>query len=398
MNRFRHLFAALLVGGLLRVLLACQTPTGFEAFRGGLSWYNDELAHLNYVRHLVEERAFPEKVGSVKAPDAFRRGDFEYYQPPLAYLAQAPAWMLGERIQPGMGWLAARLLEIVFSLLAIAVARSIAHRLAPGTGDAVAWMLALHPGLAYQGTLVSNDPFFWLLAALYLRTVLELPRNGPSWPLFPLAAALFLTKSSAVVLLPLPFLAVTPPLVDDFRPRRLVAPSLALLAGLAAAAPWYLRNLELHHSLLALETGHGAPYVVRDTLHDIPVLKMMTLYFLGSLWYPMDQLTSMRLLPRILESVACAAWVLPTVVEWGRARTSRLMPLLWAALVLGVLAFIPYAIRYRQSEARLLFHLLPAFTALWAISVGPRPTRWTWMALAPCLVAWVVIFGRYAAG
>lgn len=395
MRKNGTLLLALLCGLLLRAFLACEVPTGFESVHRGLSWYNDEKAHVNYVAHLASERNLPVQTKSVKDSGAFARGDFEYYQPPLAYFVQIPAWLAGEALQPGMGWLAVRLFEVLVGLLTLLAARSLAERLTPGTGDAVAWMLALHPGFAYQGVLVSNDPLFWLLSILFLLVVVELPRHGPTWLLAPLTAALLLTKSSAIVLLPLPFIALTPPLVDDFRPRRLLPATLALTLGILAAAPWYFRNIQVYGSVFALEVGHGAPYDFRATLTNIPVLKMMVLYFLGSLWYPMDQILSMRLVPRILELFACAAWLLPVFVESQRSRTSRITPLLWAALALGVLAFAPYAIRYCQSEARLLFQLLPAFTALWAVSVGPRPTRWTLLAVAPCVVVWTILLVRY---
>lgn len=398
MRKNGTLLLALLCGLLLRTFLACEVPTGFESVHRGLSWYNDEKAHLNYVTHLATKRAFPVQTKSVKDSGAFARGDFEYYQPPLAYLVQAPAWLAGEAFRPGTGWLAARLLEVFVAFLTLLAARSLAERLAPGTGEAVAWMLALHPGFAYQGVLVSNDPLFWLLSVLFLLVVVELPRHGPTWLLAPLTAALLLTKSSAIVLLPLPFIALTPPLVDDFRPRKLLPATLALALGILAAAPWYFRNLQVYGSIFALEIGHGAPYDLHSTLTNIPVLKMMTLYFLGSLWFPMDQMLSMRLVPRILETFACAAWILPVFVERLRARASAIAPLLWAALVLGLLAFVPYAVRYCQSEARLLFQLLPAFTALWAVSCGARPTRWTWLAIAPCIAVWGFVALRFVRG
>ena len=389
---------ALLVAALLRAFLACETPTDPESRRGGISGSRGESAQVDFVRHLAREGKPPIPTIPVQDSGSFLRAVPGCGQPPLACIVQAPAWWLGERLSPGSGWLSVRLLNAFLSVLSVAVAASLASRAVPGTGEAVAWMLAIQPGLAYQGSLAGGDPLFWLLSALFLRVVVEVPRQGPAWPLFPLSAALLLTKSSAIVLLPLPILALLPPLADAMRRRRLLPTAIAMGMGIAAAAPWYLHNQVFQHHVLALEACRGAGWDPHGALQSVLDLKSLVPAFLGSLWMPMDPSMGARAVPRVLISVASAAWILPPLVEWSRVRADRSSPLFLATLGLAAIAFVPYAIGCRQSEARIVLHMLPAFTALWAVSVGSRPTRWTWLALAPCLAAWIWIAARFALG
>ncbi|HXP89866.1 MAG TPA: hypothetical protein VN931_02940 [Fibrobacteria bacterium] len=388
MNRTLPLASALLVASALRLFLAFEVPTRFETRSGGLSWYNDERAHANYVRHLASDGSFPVQVNSVEVPGAFARGDFEYYQPPLSYLALVPAWRLGEAVRPGQGWLFARLLDALSGAATIFVAWLLVRRIAPGAENWAAWLLALHPGFCYQGVLVSNDPIFWLLGAAFLLVSVEFARGGRAWALAPLAAGLMLSKSSGLTLLPLPLLAAFPPFsADGFRPGKLLRAVLAVGIGLLVAFPWYLRNHHLYGSWMALEVGHGAPGSAFGTLEKIRVLKMLVLYFSTSLWFPMDMDWVVHPVPRTLFALASASWIVPLALRWKRFRD----PSTWlpgAAILLGVAAMVPYSLEYVESEARLLFHLLPAFVALWAVAVHPRPARWGALAMAPCLLTW----------
>ncbi len=388
MKRNFPLATVLLVALLLRIFLACATPTGFEAHSRGLSWYNDEWAHINYVRHLAVHRDFPVQTNSVKIPGAFARGDFEYYQPPLAYIALSPAWMFGEAFRPGLGWLFVRLLDALFGAATVLVAWAIVRKLSLGAENWAAWLLALQPGLCYQGALASNDPLFWLLGALFLLKTLDFAEGKSPWPLAPLAGALLLTKSSGLTLLPLPFLAVLPPIANDrFRPKRILQAATAIGMGILLAFPWYLRSHHVYGSWMALEVGHGAPYPLVETLTNIQMLKMMMLYFSTSLWFPMDQEWATHPLPRILFALGSAMWICPLLLSWKRFR-DPITWIPWAGLLLAIAAMIPYSIRYRQSEARLLFHLMPAFVALWAVAVQPRVARWGALAVSPALLTW----------
>jgi hypothetical protein len=387
MNPRRTFGAALLFAFLLRALLAFAVPTGYQARSGGLQWYNDERAHANYVRFLADSGRFPVQTHSVQTGQAFARGDFEYYQPPLSYLVQVPAWKLGEAVRPGMGWLFCRLLQAALGTALVAGSWALARRIAPGSQGWVAWILALHPGLCYQSALCSNDPLFWMVAALFLLVVLDIGKGERLWPLAPLTAAALLTKSSAITLLALPVLALSPPIVDRLRPKRLAEVVGWLGLGLAAAFPWYLRNHHLYGSWMALEVGHGAPFPLRETLSSLRIPKGLVLFFSTSLWYPMDMAWCVRPLPRTLLALGSLAWISPLLLA-GRRLSDRSAWIPWAALFLGGAAMIPYALTYRQSEARLLFHLLPAFCVLWGLAAGRKIRLFGIAAIVPSLLVW----------
>ena len=70
-------FALLLTAAiLLRIVFVFAVPLGPVVERR-LEGLNDEPAHLNYVRYLVEHRSLPIQTGHVRQPGAFGRGDFE---------------------------------------------------------------------------------------------------------------------------------------------------------------------------------------------------------------------------------------------------------------------------------------------------------------------------------
>lgn len=393
------LFAAL----LLRSFFACATPTGFETVSRGISWFSDERAHINYVRHLALARRFPVQTNSVQVPGAFARGDYEYYQPPLSYIAQTPVWMLGEVLRPGLGWLFVRLLDALFGVGTVLVGWLIAKKISPGHEIWAAWFLALQPGFCYQGTLASNDPLFWLLGSLFLLKTLEFTEGKSPWTLAPLAGAALLTKSSGIALLPLPFLALLLTKTRDgtdpvqrfsIRSNRFIGAVGAIGTGIFLAFPWYFRNHCIYGSWMALEVGHGAPYQVMDTLSSIPIIKMLVLYFTTSIWFPIDQEWAIHPLPREIFALASLVCIVPFSISWRRIReSSTWIP--FASILLGIAAMIPYAIRYRQSEARHIFYLLPAFVALWCVAARPHVARWGALALLPSVLAWAWIAFRF---
>lgn len=393
---------ALLVALFLRLFLAFATPTAFESRSRGISWYNDELAHIHYVEFVARHREFPIQTNSVQVPGAFARGDFEYYQPPLAYVALAPAWLLGETFRTGSGWLFVRILDAFFGAATVLAAWLVARKFSPVGATWAAWLLALQPGFCFQGVLASNDPVFWLLGALFLLKTMDFAQGRSPWALAPLAGALLLTKSSGLTLLPLPFLAAAFPFPgirnqsgpfvgSRIRFGRILEATAAIGVGLLLAFPWYLRSHHLYGSWMALEVGHGTPHPVAKTLSDIPLLKMMLLYFSTSMWYPMDMDWAAHPWPRTFFALTSLAWITPLALSWRRFREpSTWIP--WAALLLGIAAMVPYSIRYCQSESRLLFHLFPAFIALWAVAVRPRVARWGTLAIAPVVLTWGWIF------
>lgn len=394
---------ALLAALLLRVFFACATPTGFETVSRGISWFSDERAHINYVRHLALARRLPVQTNSVKVPCAFARGDYEYYQPPLSYVAQTPAWMLGEVLRPGLGWLFVRLLDALFGVATVLVGWLIAKKISPGNEIWAAWFLALQPGFCYQGTLASNDPLFWFLGSLFLLKTLDFAEGKSPWPLAPLACAALLTKSSGIAPLPLPFFALlltrTKDITDSvqrfrFRSNRFIGAAAAIGTGILFALPWYFRNHCIYGSWMSLEVGHGAPYQVMQTISNIQMIKMLVLYFATSIWFPIDQEWVIHPLPRAIFSLASLACIAPFIISWRRLRESSTW-ILFACILLGVGAMIPYAIRYRQSEARHLFYLLPAFVALWCVAARPHVARWGALALLPSLLTWAWIAFRF---
>ena len=158
-------FALVLAAAILvRIAFLFAVPFG-PLVEGRLQGLNDEPAHLNYVRYLVEHRALPIQTGHVRQAGAFERGDFEYYQPPLYYLLCAPPVAVA-----GARWtlLLCRGLSLVFALLSFPVLARILALLGLGPAERRAGVAfaALLPVHVYFSSLVSNDSLCWLMALL----------------------------------------------------------------------------------------------------------------------------------------------------------------------------------------------------------------------------------------
>ncbi len=257
--------ACLLVGILVRVFVALHLPLDdlWPHPRTGAYGFNDEPAHLNYVRYLVTHKELAVQT------ENFRQGgqDFEYYQPPLAYIAMAPFYWVGTKI--GSPLETTRMFNVVLSILLIFAAREIARVFSPRIADATVVMMSLFPSEIYFSVLVSNDPPSWLLASAVVLLVLRSPEGFDRRRAL-LATALltvfFYTKSSATTLLPLLFAPVFS-LREKADRKRAILTGLAIVGAVAVLTlPWHLRNLRLYDSIFAFDVGAGPAIKWSDVL------------------------------------------------------------------------------------------------------------------------------------
>jgi hypothetical protein len=275
---------------LLRVFLLVVTPFG-QTVACRIEGLNDERAHINYVRYLVERRALPIQTHHYREPGAFARGDFEYYQPPLYYLVCAPLYAaVGER----NGLYACRLVSFVCGLLSLAVVGRIFGLLGcPSSCRRLGVIfVALLPTHAYFSSLASNDSLSWLIALLLAHEMLVLgrgretadpPRIRFSVRLGLLLAAGMLTKSSIAIFLPV--FALVYAANGLRRPRVLLSSLIPFGLMSLIAGPWYWRNVTLYGSVSALGVGFGPVEPGLASAAGLAhILKATVRYF----WFPMQ--------------------------------------------------------------------------------------------------------------
>jgi hypothetical protein len=296
--RPQHLFPAILAVALLvRLAYLALVPWGVAVGPMRLEGLNDEPSHYNYICFLSDSLRLPVQTHAVDEAGAFVRNDFEYYQPPLYYLAGAAIDKAVGR--EGSRW-ACRALSLAAGLLTLWALWMLGGGLGLGR-DARAGMVAfgaLMPVHAYFSSMVSNDSLAWLWCLLVLNELvrLVLPQRAPAaaWRqharLALFLTAGMLTKNSLVVLYPAAALAVI-----ALWKRQGARPALALAGALgvsiALAAPWYLRNLHLYGSMSALQMACGSP---RTDITRWPVFVDFVKYSVKTIWYPMQNVPGSR--------------------------------------------------------------------------------------------------------
>ena len=332
-----------------------------------LQGLNDEPSHYNYVKYLAQYRSFPVQKGSIKDGEPFQRNDFEYYQPPLYYLVGAAldAVFGGRWALP-----LCRMISFVCGILTIVMVGKLleAAGVERQVRQAAMLFIALLPTHAYFCSVASNDAMSWLIAVLITRELFRI--GGPArQPFTPKRAALLalylslgmLTKSSLAVFYPLSLGVIVYGCYKRKKCGILIGGALAVALSLAAVGPWYMRNLHLYGSLLALSTGFGKPAENLRTLLSIAGFVRMTVHYF---WFPMLHAPGGTAALRCLNYLGtliigahgiAAAWFITR-----RENRTFLAVLLLCLLALAAAAYVRLNLDFSNPEGRYLFPALAA--------------------------------------
>lgn len=363
------IITALIIGMALRVVLALVTPVGGASEAGRLSSYNDEIAHLSYVRHVLESGRLPEQAESIQAQGALERGSFENYQPPLYYAVVAAICRLAGQRDLAELALVGRLTALVCSLMLLWILLRIATELSlqPERVAAAVVFWALNGVMVRFASTAGNDALFWVCAGGMILTALRMERSDSGLRDFlsfgAFAVAALYTKLSALILLPLPFLA----LGHNRRGRWFMQCVVMMLLILAAAGTVWWRNVHSFGSLLPLDAGFGAAHWRVPDLLSVSYAIRSFFFPWHELWRAAVGLTLMA--PLML--MAGAALVQPK--QWHALRRA---PVLLAALILTFIAYLGLNLRYDQAEARYLFAAWPALAVLLSLPLRTQAARW----------------------
>jgi hypothetical protein len=369
-------FMAIVLGLAFRVVLAVLTPVGSASIPGVLSSYNDELAHANYVMHIVEHGSLPGQVESIQGEGALTRGRYENYQPPLYYLLVAGiSEVTGVHDLSGIVFIG-RFLGIILcagiGIVYLRIARAL--NLDGQIASAGLIFIALSGVFVCFTSTLSNEPLFWLLAGGMIHVSFRIHQEGlraTHWMVFAAVACLALyTKLTAILLLPLPLLTL----------RKRNARLLVAFAGmycliLVCAFPLFLRNAYTFGSLLPLNAGFGEP------LGRFPDANT-AVYGIRSFIFPWAEfwhgwLGLMFLLPFC---VYCL-WVFARRNGWQILSSQ---PVLLIAMIIAFASYLWLNTRYDQAEGRYLFSSWPALPIL--LIGSPRSTNSLWLLVAVMLL------------
>ena len=373
-------FAAILgVAILARLALLGLLPYG-QTVSHRLEGLNDEPAHLNYVRYLVEQRALPIQKGNVREPGAFERGDFEYYQPPFYYLICAPLVAVGGEHRAL--WLC-RAVSLAFGLLSLPVLARILTLLGLSVSERRAGVMftALLPVHAYFSSLVSNDSLCWLMALLITQELLTRVREAPAVFRTPASGGIeadlrlgvllgvgMLTKSALAIFYPITLLVYGLLLRREPGKRVMIGAALAIAVSLVIAGPWTMRNLLLYGSPFALEMGFGPPVPGRCSLvAQAHAIAGTVRYF----YFPMQHVprTPAVVALRVFELLLAGVHTL-AMIWFLRGRAALSAPRVVALVTLGLVFAGHIALNLRWGEAEGRF-LLPALGPIVYVIVAP---------------------------
>jgi len=213
-----------------------------------LPGYNDEPLHLHYVKHMASGGDWP-----IWSPDSLNHLTDAYIHPPVYYSFTAPAFKLGEWIKTGWGLYAARLVSVIFGIVAglfiyrIALLwfddRSIA------AGALAAGLLA--PNAIMFTSIVTNDSLLYCFSALAIHSLVQcrLGKSGVWRDVLTggyIAAAVWV-KMSGLTLIPLAWFAASPAARAGDRWLRRVR---VFLIAIMLIMPLLLRNVAFYGSFV----------------------------------------------------------------------------------------------------------------------------------------------------
>jgi 4-amino-4-deoxy-L-arabinose transferase-like glycosyltransferase len=376
---------------VLALAYAFQTPyrsPGHYALMGGIRIPDigapDELEHVGYIQFMVDGRGFP--VLDPQNPNA--GAGYQSHQPPLFYLLETGvAKLTGQTdLKQKSAGLILRSFNVligcadvlgVFFLGFWGFARK-------DLGLAGAAFFALLPmNLALSGA-ISNDPLLYALCTWTLAATALACRQG--WTLKRgivigiLLGLAFLTKTTAVALVPAVLVGA---FLSKTRPSVKVVAAAACVA-LVLALPWWIRNQSLYGDPFAMKAFNEA-FVnspTRASLHAdwgryLSVEFLLTWNsFVGDFGY-MD-------IPLPSYIAGSAAFVLAIMAlggllalrkpEWEGGKAISYMNITFILLV--VLSYIAFNIRYFQAQARYLFPAIAPISLGFGLGLiyyaGPR--------------------------
>lgn len=177
--RIKHylfLFILIFVISLFfKLKIVYELPLGTISNEYGLSGFDDEPAHLNYVKYLLDNNKLPKFETKVIDPNAFVTNEFEYHQPPLYYSIIYSLSKLFFMTDLNEILILGRIFNVVLSLVGLIVLFTIFKVLELSDVEiltALSIYLLLGSSV-YQFTVFGNDALSWVLLWFLLLLILK---------------------------------------------------------------------------------------------------------------------------------------------------------------------------------------------------------------------------------
>lgn len=357
------LFCVILITSIFfRIKIIHELPLGMFPNKYGLTGFDDEPAHLNYVKFILNNNKLPILKNKITDKDALLINEFEFHQPPLYYMAVAvfaKSFSLDSDISI---LITGRYLNFVLFLLSIIVLYKIFKLLdwnIVKNLTAISIFLLLGSSV-YQFTVLGNDGLSWFLSWLIFLYVLK----GPSKNYVSLIIIITLfhyTKSSILVFYPLLFFTILYEIYNKKNDKKIMLQSIVIFVlPLLLSFPWYLRNYSVYGTFFSMSTITGGSWHFVSSIQEsilkilhMPYLLLFRMHFDP----PKPMLSWFNIIPNFWLLFAGGYWIFGLRKIFTANYGIQLINIL---LISMVGAYVYYALPTGYTEGRLLYPALPA--------------------------------------
>ena len=358
----RLVVVAVAVGLGSRLAFAWFTPTFYAP---------DEEPHFRYIEYLYEWRSLPVQTSKTDAPT----GDWEYYQPPLYYLASVPihGWVRG--LGEDVAVRGIRLLSVALWCVTVIAALRILDTLHiedAFTRLATISLVCLLPTFIFMTSVINNDNLLIALSSIILYWMVRTQgRRDVLWIRVLIGLALWVKLTAIVYMVALAILFVVQWLGRTRSFSSAIANSvLTVIVPALMWSPWAVRNLALYGDL----TGESAANIPVVWPSAFGAFSTTLSYMVTSFWTASGEGNNVGLPPIIGISLTLLAVIgLGYGVFFGKRRFNDwgdhdLAIAFLIAIVVNVVLIFRFGFLYGQGQGRFLFPLLIPI-AMW-IALG----------------------------
>ncbi len=368
MNNESKIFLSvlLIITALLGTYFIIITPAEWTGKMGSLQAFNDEPAHVNYVRYLMNYGSMPVQKQSVQDDEAFKTFEYEYYQPPLSYRINSFfALLSGMSISSDSVLYLSRIITLLFGLLTV----FLAYRFFDGALGAksvmfAALIFALAPVHIRHTAAFSNDALQWVfLIILYISITAEDSSGGIVRGILEglILGGAILTKSSALVFVGFYIIMIVANKGDY---KRWLIP---VIIALTLSSPYFLRNYSLYGEFTGIGMSHGSAVSSLSSLEPFVWYRFFRSMIISAA-FPYDTVD----IPFTLKLPAYLVW---GVIIYGgtfiavrniimKIREINLLKseLIW---LLAFSAMLVYNWSHLMVEFRVIYFAFPALIIIW---------------------------------
>ncbi|MBN2102442.1 glycosyltransferase family 39 protein [bacterium] len=382
-----YLLVLVICSLVLRFIFILRTPITWDPSSTEVQAFNDEPAHVNYVRYLMEKGSLPVQKHHAQEKDAFIINQFEYYQPPLAYIATGLlARIVSVSSQSHALTYFCRIVICITGITGIVLFFHLSLKIfSMKLGFYLTLLYAFLPVHWRHTSSFSNDAFLWIFMILLLFIIRKKWHHSYQIRDCLVEGCLMglglWTKSSMMTVVAA-YLVLS--IFDRKHRKHWILPAVF---GLVIASPYFIRNYLLYHEVFGLHSSHGPVQEALNTLSP-EILSRFIRGFLITFAFPFDTLD----IPIYIKLPAYLLWAfifsvfiiqfLGCNIHTIKNHCLTLHGILSIIVISTAVSVIIYNWKYLQTEFRNIFYIMPMLLIMAGQYLLKRDhLRWFWFLL-----------------